>query len=132
MTLKLNRRRSLALLAASAPLAGMQSGAGKPIQLHLDLEVDPKREQEMLTNYRKTFEPAIRKQPGFVEVRLLKLSKEIAGKAPPNSRYRLIISFQTEAQRQKWVATDTHQQVWPTIEKTLVGSKHTVLLYDTL
>ena len=126
----MNRRQSIQALAAiPAGIAGAQTAAN-PIQLHVDLEVDPKREAEMLKNFKGTFRPAIVKQPGFVDVKLLKLRTEIAGKAPAKCRYRLLISFQTEEQRQKWVATDVHQKVWPTIEGTLVGQKYIVLLYD--
>ena len=130
----MNRREHLQLLAA-LPLATVQaqpqpSSQKAAIQLHLDLEVDPSREGEMVTNFRKTFRPAIRRQPGFLDVRLLKLRTAIVGKPPANSGYRLLISFETEEQRQKWVATDTHQEVWPTIEKCLRGAKYTALLYD--
>ena len=127
----MNRRQSLKTIAAvSAGAAVTHAQGASPIQLHVDLEVDPKREAEMLKNYKATFRPAIVKQPGFVDVKLLKLRKEVAGKAPANSLYRLLISFQTEEQRQKWVATDLHQKVWPTIEATLKGAKYIVLLYD--
>jgi antibiotic biosynthesis monooxygenase (ABM) superfamily enzyme len=100
------------------------------IQLHVDLDVDPAREQEMLASYRSKFHPAIVKQPGFVEVKLLKLESALAGQAPPNTAYRLIISFRSEEQRKAWVATSTHQQVWPTIERTLRGSKFSAVLFD--
>jgi heme-degrading monooxygenase HmoA len=102
----------------------------KPIQLHLDLEVDPALEQELVDSFRKTFEPAIRKQPGFVEVRLLHLRTEILGKMPAGVHYRLLISFETEEQRQTWIATDLHQEVWPAIERTLKGAKYSVFLFD--
>jgi heme-degrading monooxygenase HmoA len=130
----MNRRehlRSLAILPTAAlPAAAVDPV--RPIQLHVDLEVDPAREKEMVSNFEKTFRPAIRKQPGFVDVRLLRLRTALAGKAPANCGYRLLISFQTEEQRKAWVATDTHQQVWPTIERTLRGAKYTALLYDAV
>jgi heme-degrading monooxygenase HmoA len=119
-------------LAASAALMGQAQAATNPVVLLLDLEVDPAKEKELLANFKQTFSPAIRKQPGFVDVKLMKLRTELAGKAPAGSRYRLLISFQTEEQRQKWVATDLHQQAWPTIEKTLKGAKYTALLYDAV
>ena len=129
----MNRRQHLKILAAApALLATTAVAAPAPIQLHVDLEVDPAKESEMVANYRKTFRPAIRKQPGFVDVKLLKLQSALAGKPPANSTYRLLISFETEEQRKKWVATDTHQQVWPTIENTLKGAKYSALLYDVL
>ena len=30
--------------------------------------------------------------------------------------YRLVITFESEPLRLKWVATDLHQQVWPRME----------------
>lgn len=123
----MDRRDALKTLAVAALPA---SAATNPIQLHVDLEVDPAREKEMVANYAQQFRPTIRKQPGFADVKLLKLRSAVAGPKPGNATYRLIISFQTEEQRQKWVATDEHQRVWPTIEKTLKGAKYGALLYD--
>ena len=132
----MNRRAYLrAVAAGSAAAIGATAAppAGKTaIQLHVDLDVDPAREKEMLANYRSTFQPAIRKQPGFVEVKLLKLRETLAGPAPKNAPYRLIISFETEEARKKWVATDEHQRVWPTVEKTLRGQKYGAVLYDAV
>ena len=114
----MNRRNCLSFLALAAIARSAIAGeATKAIQLHVELDVDPAREKELISNFRKLFKPAISRQPGFVEVKLLKLQSVLAG--PANTNYRLIISFQTEAQRQAWVATADHQRVWPSIEKTL-------------
>ena len=118
------------MLTLTAAAALPAAAAGNPIQLHVDLEVDPAREKELLKNFAATFRPAITKQPGFVDVKLLKFRKAMAGDPPKSWNYRLLISFQTEEQRVKWVATDTHQKVWPTIEKCLKGAKYQPLLYD--
>jgi len=128
----MNRREHLGLLAAlpAAAVPAMAIDPARAIQLHVDLEVDPAREKEMVESFEKTFRPAIRKQPGFVDVRLLRLRSALAGKAPAGATYRLLISFASEEQRKAWVATDTHQQVWPTIERTLRGAKYSALLYD--
>ncbi len=127
----MNRRTYLKALAAALPAAHLAQGAAaKPIQLHCDLELDPAKEKVMLENYRKIFVPAISKQPGFVSVQLLKLRIERQGKAPAGCPYRLIISFQTEEQRLKWVASDVHQKAWPTVEDQLRGQKFIGLLYD--
>lgn len=127
----MNRRNYLKAMVAALPAARISKGAAAPpIQLHCDLELDPAREKEMLENYRKVFRPAIGKQPGFVSVTLLKLRIEKQGKAPAGCPYRLNISFQTEEQRLKWVASDAHQKAWPMMEKTFVGQKFTALLYD--
>jgi heme-degrading monooxygenase HmoA len=107
-------------MGAATSMGGAMS---EPIQLHVDLEVDPAKEAELLKNFRTIFRPAISKQPGFVDVKLLKTRN-----AP--TRYRLLISFQTEEQRQKWVAADDHQRAWPTIERTLTGKKFAATLYE--
>jgi heme-degrading monooxygenase HmoA len=129
----MNRRAHLKALAiGSAGALGSTAAppVTKAIQLHVDLDLDPAREKEMLANYRSTYLPALRKQPGFVEVKLLKLRETLAGPAPKNAPYRLIISFDTEEARKKWVATDEHQRVWPSVENTLRGQKYGAILYD--
>jgi heme-degrading monooxygenase HmoA len=116
-------------MAAAGAAGGLPSAAAaKPIQLHCDLEVDPAREKEMVNAFHNTFEPVIRKQPGFVDVKLLKLRQALAGEPGTKATYKLLISFQTEEQRLKWVATDDHQRVWPAIEKTL--RKFNAILFD--
>jgi heme-degrading monooxygenase HmoA len=126
----MTRRKTLTALAAAAAMPQAATPAGNPIHLHCDLEVDPAREKEMLANWAKHFQPTIRKQPGFVDVKLLKFRKTIAGPGLGKVNYRLLISFETEEQRLAWVARDEHQRVWPMIEKTLIGSKAGCLLYD--
>ena len=118
------------MAALAAGSARAQAPAASAIQLHVDLDVDPARQKEMLQNFRTVFRPVIRKQPGFVDVKLLKLRSALAGKAPENTSYRLLISFQTEEQRQAWVKSDEHQRVWPSIEKTLRGAKYGAVLFD--
>jgi len=84
----------------------------------------------MLHNFHNTFRPAAAKQPGFIDVKMLKLHSALAGAAPSGANYRFELTFASEEQRKAWVATATHQQVWPTIEKTLVSKNYNVLLYD--
>ena len=104
----MNRRDCFKVIGTAAAAMSLQAaGAAQPIVLELDLEVDPAKEKDMLANYRTKFRPAIRKQPGFVDVKLMKLQTALAGKAPANCTYRLLISFQTEDQRKAWVATPT-------------------------
>jgi heme-degrading monooxygenase HmoA len=128
----MNRRNALKAIAGAGTTTALTAEAARPIQLHVDLDVDPAQEKEMVANFRKVFRPVIVKQPGFVSVRLLKLREALKGAAPANAGYRLVISFQTEEQRKTWVATDEHQRVWPTIEETLRGEKFTAVLYDTI
>jgi heme-degrading monooxygenase HmoA len=128
----MNRRATLKTLAAAGTAATLPAAAATAIQLHVDLDVEPGKEKEMTANYQKVFRPVIRKQPGFVDVKLMKLRETLAGPAPRNAPYRLIISFETEEQRKQWVKTDEHQRVWPTIEKTLRGQKYGAVLYDVV
>lgn len=130
----MKRRTNIAMMIAAA--LGGRGATGQtnqlPIELHVDCKVTPGREQEMLKNYRTIFRPMIRKQPGFVDVRMLKYRSAVAGKAAGDFGYRLVISFKTEEARQTWTKTPEHQEVWPTIEKTLHAATITALLYDTV
>jgi len=118
-------------MLAGVCAAGAGAGdARHPIQLHVDLAVDPAREQEMLHNFHTIFGPAASKQPGFIDVKMLRLRSALGGAAPTGANYRFELIFASEEQRQAWVATATHQQVWPTIERTLTSKNYTVLLYD--
>jgi len=127
----MNRRTYLITMAAAGGIStAAAQPARNPIQLHVDLDVNPAQENEMVSNFRKVFRPTISKQPGFVAVTLLKLRNVMAGDFAKNWNYRLIISFQTEEQRLAWVKHDDHQRAWPTIEKTLRGGKFKAVLYD--
>lgn len=108
------------------------AAAANPIQLHVNLEVDPAKEAEFAANFKKIFQPTIRKQNGFVEVKLLKFRKAMVGSGPGAFNYRLLISFQTEELREKWVASADHQVAWPTLEKCLKGAKYVPWLYDVV
>jgi heme-degrading monooxygenase HmoA len=129
----MKRRTCLkAMLAGAGGGAGMLQGAGAvpSIVLGVDLAVDPAREQEMLKNFRTVFRPAAAKQPGYLDVKMLKLRTAVQGEAPAGANYRFVLSFASEELRQKWVASDVHKKVWPTIENTLKSKNYTVLLFD--
>ena len=128
----MNRRASLKTLlaAGAAQAASPATDAAHPIQLHVDLAVDPAKEKEMLKNFETVFRPAASKQPGFIDARMLKLRTTLMGKAPAGVNYRFALTFQSEDLRQKWVASDVHQKVWPTIENTLSTKNYTVILFD--
>jgi heme-degrading monooxygenase HmoA len=122
-----------AVTAASIaqPAQTPKARKGQPgIQLHLDATVDLAREKEMLKYFRESFRPAASKQPGFIEVNMLRLSSTVMGKPPGDANYRFIIVFESEELRQKWVATDIHQQVWPAMEKFLKHNNYNVHVFD--
>jgi heme-degrading monooxygenase HmoA len=126
----MKRRTCFGLLAAGA-MAGTAASATaattRPIQLHCDLAVDPKREQEMLDNFEKIFRPVARKQPGFIDLKMLKLQTAIRGSAP---KYRFELTMTSEELRQKWINTPEHQKAWPTIENTLLDKNFSIIVYD--
>jgi len=88
------------LAAGAASAAGMAADPAHPIQLHVDLTVDPAKEKEMLKNFETIFRPAA-------------------------SRIH-----RSEELRQKWIASDVHQKVWPTIENQLATKNYTAMLFD--
>lgn len=135
----MKRRNCLKVLLGAAGLVAThrancvpvdESQGQRPIELHLDLAVDPAREQEMLHIFETAFRPAISGQPGFIEVKMLKLSATLRGPAPAGCNYQFVLAFATEELRQKWVATPTHKELWPKIESTLTSPNYSRLLYE--
>lgn len=119
------------ILAAGASAAGaLAADPGHPIQLHVDLAVDPAKEKEMLRNFETIFRPEAAKHPGYIDVKMLKLRTSLQGSAPAGVNYRFALTYQSEELRQKWVASAEHKRVWPTIENTLSSKNYTVLLFD--
>src|SRR5436305_14140147 len=102
------------ILAGMASAAAQAADTAGPIQRHVDLSVDPAKEKEMLHNFETVFRPAAVKQPGYIDVKMLKLRSTIMGKAPAGINYRFALSYQSEELRQKWINSAIHQQVWPT------------------
>jgi heme-degrading monooxygenase HmoA len=119
------------MLAAGASAAGtLAAGPGNPIQLHVDLAVDPAKEKEMLHNFETIFRPEAAKHPGYIDVKMLKLRTALKGNGPAGVNYRFSLTYRSEELRQKWVASPEHQKVWPTLENTLSSKNYTVLLFD--
>jgi len=130
----MKRRTYLKTLAAAAaaPAFVAAADAGHPIVLYVDMSVDPKKEKEMVHNFLTIFKPAAMKHPGYIDVKILKLRSAVMGKAPAGVNYRFQLTYQSEELRQKWVASDVHKKVWPTIENTLSSKDYTVLLFDSV
>jgi len=133
----MKRRSYLTAMAAALPaaIAGWkaqaQTAARNPIVLYCDLSVDPAREQEMLKNFHTIFKPAAEKFPGYIDVKLLKLRTVYTGSAPANVNYRFQLTYESEEARQKWIHSDIHQKVWPTVENTLRTKDYSTLLFDS-
>src|SRR5690349_4939592 len=94
------------MLTGAAALSAPAAESGRPIQLFVDLSVDPKKEKQMLGHFENVFRPTAAKQPGYISVKMLKLRQEVLGKAPAGVNYRFELLFQSEELRQKWIKTD--------------------------
>ena len=121
------------MLAATAGAAALSAQAApqNPIVLYCDLTVSAAREPEMLKNFHTIFKPAAEKFPGYIDVKLLKLAKVYTGAAPAGINYRFQLTYVSEEARQKWIHSDIHQKVWPTVENTLSTKDYSTLLFDS-
>jgi heme-degrading monooxygenase HmoA len=109
-----------------------QTPAKNPIVLYCDLSVDAAKEQEMLKNFHTIFKPAGEKFQGYIDVKLLKLRTVYSGSAPAGINYRFQLTYESEELRQKWIKSDVHQKVWPTIENLLSNkTSYSTLLFDS-
>jgi heme-degrading monooxygenase HmoA len=124
--------KSMLAAGGASATASVASAAAAGIRLHVDLSVDPKKEKDMLRHFETVFRPTAAKQPGYIDVRMLKLRTTLMGTAPAGVNYRFALSFQSEELRQKWVASDAHQKVWPPMENMLTSKNYTVMLFDAV
>ena len=92
------KRRSClkALLAGAGPATLGAAESSRPIQLHVDLSVDPAKEKEMLHNFETIFRPAATKFQGYIAVKMLKLRSALKGSAPSGVNYRFELTYQSE------------------------------------
>jgi heme-degrading monooxygenase HmoA len=118
------------LAGTTAISAGLAAETKKPIQLFVEMEVEPTREKEMLDNFHNIFVPEAKKHPGYISVRMLRLRKILQGEARPTN-YVFELIYESEELRQKWISSPEHQRVWPTVEKALKSTKdYPVFLFD--
>ena len=102
------------------------------IQVHVDLAIDPAKEQEMLRYFQTVFRPAATKFRGYIDVRMLKVNAVPVGTPPPGINYRFAIIYESEDLRQKWIASDVHQEVWGGMERMLSMPDYTVILFEVI
>jgi heme-degrading monooxygenase HmoA len=84
-------------------------------QLHFEVADDKRAEFE--TTYKQVFEPALRKQKGFQNVKLLRfyapgLAAEIEA-SPTEINYQINFVFDSEASRRVWSKSPEHDVAWP-------------------
>jgi hypothetical protein len=122
----------LGMLVGFDVMKGQSTARKNPIQLFVEMEVEPQREQEMLHNFHDIFLPEAKKHAGYISIRMLKLAKVVQGPPPsPAANYRFELVFESEELRQKWIASPEHKRVWPTVERTMKNrANYQVLLFD--
>lgn len=83
------------------------------VQLHVNAKTVEGMRKELEKNYRENFLPTISRQEGFRACYLLTDMEDA-------DCCEILISFDSESSREKWVTSDDHQAVWPEIKKCLV------------
>jgi heme-degrading monooxygenase HmoA len=113
------------MLAAGTGSAVVRSASSSPpVVLSGELTVDPEKEGGMLKTFRNDFRPAAAKQPGVINMRMLKVRPR-ANAPAGGPTHRFVLTFQSEELRQKWVATDDHKPIWPVMQSAFKSSSFT-------
>lgn len=89
----------------------------KAMVLQMDFVVEKENAKAFEEMYYSIYVPAMVVQDGYLSSKLLRLfpddlAKEIQAE-PTQFNYQIQISFDTEENRRKWVASDQHQIAWP-------------------
>ena len=104
----------------------------RPVQLHCDLAVDPQKEAEMVQYFETVYRPTAVTFTGYIDLRILKLHSVLLGNAPAGMNYRFSITYQTEELRQKWINSEEHRVVWPTLQSFLTSADFDFLLFEVI
>ena len=87
------------------------------MQLQIYFDIAAKVAEDFERMYAESYVPALKKQQGYLGSRLLRVfAKQVAEEiqaAPTEFNYQMDLMFDTEANRQRWAASEEHQAVWP-------------------
>ena len=86
----------------------------------------------MVAYFETVYRPAAMAFAGYLDLRILKLRAVLLGQAPSGVNYRFSITYENEDLRQRWVHSDVHQVVWPTLETFLVSHEYDFLLFEVI
>jgi mannose-6-phosphate isomerase-like protein (cupin superfamily) len=93
------------------------AGRPKAMALQMDFVVSRENSEAFEKMYHSIYVPAMTVQTGYLGSKLLRLFPESASKEiqaePSIYNYQIQISFDTEENRRKWVASKEHQIAWP-------------------
>jgi mannose-6-phosphate isomerase-like protein (cupin superfamily) len=89
----------------------------KAMVLQMDFVVEKDKAEAFEKMYHSIYVPAMTVQQGYLESKLLKLYPEATAKEieaeETTFNYQIQISFDTEENRRKWVASKQHDIAWP-------------------
>jgi len=89
----------------------------KAIVLQMEFEVESRNAKAFEEMYYSIYVPAMTVQQGYLSSKLLRLFSEDLAKEieaePTTYNYQIMISFDTEENRRKWVASKQHDIAWP-------------------
>jgi mannose-6-phosphate isomerase-like protein (cupin superfamily) len=104
--------------AASAAVTAAAMAQTKGMSLQMDFVVEAKNAEAFENMYKNVYVPAMRTQAGYQWSKLIRIfppdqEKKIQGEAT-DYNYQLQFGFDSEASRQKWVASEIHvKKAWP-------------------
>jgi heme-degrading monooxygenase HmoA len=78
------------------------------VELHIYLEPEQGKEDELLAAFRNHFVPAIEIQKGFRSVAFLKPHDSLRGRM-------ISLRFESEELRQKWATSKEHDEAFPRV-----------------
>lgn len=89
------------------------------VRLSIDCNFDANHRMEFLRVFSEDFYPAISSQDGFIECLLLTKSDELSDECL--GTIRIDITFNSELERQNWVASEIHQKVWGRLSAGMIS-----------
>ena len=105
------------LFSASASESTDNGGKTNSIVLAIYFRVSAERVADFEKMYAESYVPALKLQQGYLGSHLLRVfpdnvSREIEA-MPTEFNYEIVLVFDTEANRRKWVASKEHTVAWP-------------------
>lgn len=104
-----------------------KEGESTAMALQMEFEVEAQHAKAFEDMYHSIYVPAMTVQEGYLSSKLLKIyppdiSKEIEAEQTTYN-YQIMIVFDTEANRRKWVASKQHDIAWPAATDLAKGYK---------
>jgi hypothetical protein len=128
----MNRRTCLGVMLAAAASSGAEAAASKqPIQLNCDPGGGPEERKGIHQILRYCLSAGGPETSGVHRSQTPKLlNQTVRGPVPPVGIFRFALTYESEALRQKWIASDDHVKAWAQLEDMLTDKNFGILVYD--